>query len=72
MDTEKYDNVKRSRKELFLNNLLGGIAWGLGATIGLAVFFAVLAFIGSHINFVPIIGNFASDVIQYILSTRPN
>lgn len=70
-DANKYDNVKRSRKEIFANNLLGGFAWGLGATIGIAIFFAALAFIGTHINFVPIVGNFISDVIAYILTNKP-
>lgn len=71
MSDERYNNVKKNRKEIFSNNFLGGIAWGLGATIGLAVFFAVLAFIGTHVNFVPIFGDFISNVIKYILSTRP-
>ncbi len=71
MAEDKYDHVNHSKKTIFSNNFIGGIAWGLGATLGLAIFFAIIAFIGSHINFVPIVGNFVSEVANYILSTRP-
>jgi len=30
---EKYERVKRHLKDIILNNFLGGIAWGLGATV---------------------------------------
>lgn len=64
---EKYNNVKRERKKLFINNLVGGIAWGLGATIGLAFLIALLGLLGKYVDFVPFVGNFVSDVISFVL-----
>lgn len=58
-------------KKIFLNNFLGGIAWGLGATVGLAVVLAVLTFILGKINLVPIVGTFVADVIKFVLQNNP-
>ena len=70
MSESKNEHIYRGRKQIVTNNFLGGIAWGVGVTIGLTLFFGVLAFVSSHINFVPIVGDFVSGVINYILSNR--
>jgi len=64
---EKHLNINRTKKAIFTNNFIGGIAWGLGVTVGLSVFIGVLAFIGSRIDLVPVVGDFASKVINYIV-----
>lgn len=69
MSENKHENIYRGRRQIITNNFLGGLAWGIGVTLGLTVFFAVLAFISSHINFVPIVGNFVSNVIDYVLNS---
>ena len=63
---------KLSKKEIILNNFLGGIAWALGATVGIGLVFSLLAFVAHQINFVPIVGTFVSDIINFILRTNPN
>ena len=68
---EKYENINRPRKEIFFNNLLGGFAWGIGATLGLAILIALLGFVGHHIDFVPIIGNFVSQIIDFVIAKHP-
>jgi hypothetical protein len=68
MAQDKFDNVNRNRKTIFINNLIGGVAWGIGATIGLALLIAILGVIGSYIDLVPIVGNFVSEVIEHIVS----
>ena len=68
MSEEKYEQVKRSKKEIFLNNIIGGIAWGIGVTIGLTLLIALLGFLANQINLVPVVGGFISEVIKFILS----
>lgn len=59
-----------SKKEIMINNFLGGIFWALGATVGLALIFALLALIAKYINFIPIVGSFISQIIDFILATN--
>ena len=68
----KHLNINRRKRDIFSNNFIGGIAWGLGVTVGLSVFLGLLAFVGSRINFVPIVGHFSSEVINYILANSQN
>jgi hypothetical protein len=66
MPNQPFENIYRSHKDIVLNNFLGGIAWGLGATVGLAIILTILGFILRAINVVPIIGNFATQINHYI------
>ena len=67
---QKYEEVKCSRKEIIINNFLGGIAWGLGATIGVSLVLAILGFIASKANFIPVIGIFVSNILDFVLKTN--
>ncbi|MCL4417620.1 MAG: DUF5665 domain-containing protein [Patescibacteria group bacterium] len=69
---EKHEQIHKTKKEIFFNNFLGGVAWGLGATVGVSVFFTGLAFLLSKINLIPVVGNFVTGVIGYILQNNPN
>ena len=71
MSEEKYEQVTRSRKKILINNFLGGIAWGIGATIGLAIFLAVGGFIMGKVNLIPVVGTFISDTYNYVVDTNP-
>lgn len=66
--SERHENIYKSRKAIFVNNFIGGIAWGIGVTIGLGLLLATLAFIGKNVNLVPVVGDFVAQVINYILS----
>lgn len=68
---EKYEGVKRPFKDIILNNFLGGIAWGLGATVGVSIVIAILSLILKNINLVPFIGNFVSQITNYVLQNNP-
>lgn len=72
-DPQPYEkSSKLSRKAIIINNFLGGVSWGLGATVGLALFFLIVGLIAKEINLVPIVGSFVSQVLNYILATNHN
>lgn len=68
---EHYEKVLMSRKQIIVNNFLGGISWGLGATVGLSIVLAILGFLFSHINLVPIVGDFVSEVTLEVTKKVP-
>jgi len=64
-----YENASAplTMKQIIVNNLVGGIAWGFGATIGLSIIIAMLTYVANYVNLVPVIGTFISDIINFIL-----
>jgi len=72
-DPQPYERANvLSKKQILINNFIGGIAWALGATVGLSLFFTLLSLIGKQVNLVPVVGSFVSQVINFILATNPN
>jgi ABC-type amino acid transport system permease subunit len=69
---ERYEQINNSRKYIFFNNFLGGIAWALGATVGLTIIAILLGIILKNINLVPYVGNFITGVIEFIFNKNPN
>ena len=71
---QKYEqaNRKLSIKEIILNNLIGGISWAFGATIGLSLVITLLTLFSRDVNVIPIIGTFVSSILDFVLKTNPN
>ena len=68
-----YIEVNASAKKRFLIGLAGGIGWGIGLTVGTAAIIYVVGILVSKVDFVPVFGKFAADVIksaQSNLTTR--
>lgn len=63
---QPYTRVNDSKKEVLFNNFLGGIAWGLGVTIGLSIVLALLGILSNAIGLIPFIGEFVKQIIEYI------
>ncbi|HSX19226.1 MAG TPA: DUF5665 domain-containing protein [Candidatus Saccharimonadales bacterium] len=59
-----YIEVNPSKWSKFVTGLLSGFGYGIGLTLGTAVFLLIIGVIISKVNFVPIFGNFLSDVIK--------
>lgn len=72
LSMEKQEQIHKSKRQIFFNNFLGGVAWGLGATVGVSIFFAIFAFVLNKINLIPIVGNFITGILKYILQNNPN
>lgn len=67
---QKYQQVEEDKKKIFLNNLLGGLAWGIGATIGLSLILTIIGLIAKEINTVPLVGSFVSNIIDFVLKNN--
>lgn len=63
---EPKEKVHRSRSKMLIDNFLGGIAWSLGVTVGGAVIIALIAFILSNVNYVPLVGDAVLNIADYI------
>lgn len=71
--TQPYERAsKLSKKEMVFNNFIGGIAWGLGATIGLSLVIALLTLLAKSFDLVPVVGSFVSDILNFVLTKNPN
>lgn len=68
---ERYEKIGLPRREIIFNNFLGGLAWGLGTTLGLSLVLAILGFFLSRVDFIPVIGDFISRILNVILSENP-
>jgi hypothetical protein len=62
--------IDKSKTKIFFDSMIGGIGWGIGTVIGLATFFAVIGFIATKIQTVPIIGEFVYNVITEVEKLR--
>jgi hypothetical protein len=62
---EKNENIYRSRKKMMLENFLGGISWSLGVWIGTTFIIAILVFLLSKVDFIPVIGDFVGQVMSH-------
>ncbi|MDO8658052.1 MAG: DUF5665 domain-containing protein [Candidatus Levybacteria bacterium] len=69
---QSHEAIHKNRKEIIINNFIGGIAWGLGATIGLSIVVGIFGIIFSNINLIPIVGNFVSQITSFVLQNNPN
>jgi hypothetical protein len=59
-------------KKIMWNNFLAGIAWAFGATIGLSIIIAILGLLAKNVDFIPLVGSFISDIIDFILQNNPS
>lgn len=71
--TQPYERSSTlSRKEIIWNNFIGGIAWALGATVGISLFFTLLGLVSKSINLIPVVGTFVSEIINFVFAVNPN
>ncbi len=69
---QKYEEVRlKSRKQMMLDNFLGGLMWALGGTIGLSLFIAVIGLLTKQLHLVPFIGSFVSDITKFVMEKNP-
>jgi len=69
---EKHEQSNGSRRKIFVNNFIGGVAWAFGVTVGLSLVVAILTPILKHVNLIPSVGSFVANVIQFVIDKNPN
>jgi len=69
---EKHEQVHASIGRILRNNFIGGISWGLGATIGVSIILAIIGLILHQINLIPVIGKFVAGVVKFISENNPH
>lgn len=60
----KYLQPYKSRWKILIDNFLGGLAWGLGSFIGLAILAVIAGFVISKIDLIPIIGTWIAQIMS--------
>lgn len=68
----KYLNIHRSRWQIFWNNLIGGIAWGLGSVIGATIVVGILGFLLIQFRHIPFLGDLVNVITDTIESGQPD
>lgn len=59
---EPNEKIHRPLKQMLFHNFLGGIAWGLGASVGLALVITVITFVIRQAGGLPLGAWFANIV----------
>lgn len=63
---DNYTNAQNPLKQIVMNNFLGGIAWALGISLGASLILAILGFVFSKVNLIPLVGTFVIEVNKFI------
>jgi hypothetical protein len=69
---EKHEQVNSGIGKIYKNNFVGGIAWGLGATVGVSIILAIIGLILKQVNVIPVVGNFVAGVVKFISENNPH
>jgi hypothetical protein len=63
---ERYKGVHKNRRTIFVNNLIGGVAWGVGSVLGATIVVGLLGLIFIKTEKIPIVGDFVRIVIEQV------
>jgi len=61
----------RTKKDIFIQNLIGGIGWGIGSVVGATLIVGVLGTAILRSQNIPIIGKYISEISQVINTNKP-
>ncbi len=57
-------NPKEKYLSIFLKNIVGGIGWAIGATLGFALLIYILGFILGNLGGLPLVGDWFARLIE--------
>jgi len=64
----RFEQAARNLKDILINNFLGGLAWAVGATVGISIIIFLLTNVFKNVGWIPFIGDFISNLTSYVLS----
>ena len=64
----RFEQAAKTLKEILLNNFLGGLAWAIGATVGISIIIFLLTNVFRNVGWIPLIGDFISNLTSYVLT----
>ncbi len=72
LNGHRFIQVHNSIPRLILFQLYRGLAFGLGTVLGASLLLSILVWSLSQINFIPIIGDWATEVLETIQPPNPD
>lgn len=71
LNSHRFVRIHNSIVRLILFQFLRGLAFGLGTVVGASALVSVVVLLLSQVEFVPILGGFATQIISEIEVSRP-
>jgi len=68
---QPYEKTHGKVKQIVISNFIGGISWGLGATVGASIVLALFGIILSKVNLIPIVGDFVLQITNFVNQNNP-
>lgn len=59
-------DTQKSKKQIFIENFIGGTGWGLGTAVGAVIVVALLGFLAAKARAIPFIGQVIYDIMQAV------
>ncbi len=70
MNSHRFIRMHNSLTKLIWFNFMRGLAFGLGSVIGATVLVSLLVYFLRNIDFIPIIGDWATEVLSIITEQK--
>lgn len=70
LNNHRFVRIHRSMWRLLGFQLIRGLAFGLGSVLGASLLVSIVVWWASQIEFIPVIGDWAAQIVQEIQSRR--
>ena len=71
LNEQRYFRVESSLLQVAFWNIIRGLAWGFGSVLGATILISFLVRMLGSIDFIPILGDWAQQIIEQIERTPP-
>jgi hypothetical protein len=63
---DRYLPLQMKKRDIFFNNLIGGIGWGVGSALGATLVVGILGYFISQSKTLPFVGKIVETTIQEV------